>query len=103
MSAPARAARIAHAAATAAEPETAISRLHSAGPIITPNPSIVPDNEFAAVSSCGVSASIGTIALCTGRVSVIVQLTTIAAAYTTSGGSLHSAAASTAVAAACAA
>ena len=51
-----------------------------------PAPSIDPDQPFAAVSSSGVRARLGTIDPCVGRVIVSTVAAHVAAAMTTSGG-----------------
>jgi len=67
-------------ATTNAGPAIASPIAANAGPTSTPAPSTVLDAALAAVSSSGVSARCGRIALWTGRVSVIAQLARTAAA-----------------------
>ena len=67
-------------ATTNAGPAIAKPTAANTGPTRTPTPSTLLDAALAAVSSSGVSAMCGRIALCTGRVSVIAQLARTAAA-----------------------
>ena len=70
---------------TPAGPVAASSAPPATDPTSTPTFSTVPDATFAAVSSDGVRAIVGSTAAWAGRTSVRARPLTTTAAYTTSG------------------
>jgi hypothetical protein len=80
----------------------AISRPQVSGPRKPPTPSAVIDAALPASSSAGVCDTVGRVALCTGRVRVMAQVTsTPPAQVTTNGASATSATPVSSMATAC--
>ena len=84
---------IAHTRATAANtaitapgPPTPMTMPAVSGPPTVPTPSLQLETTFAAVSSAGVRATLGSSADCVGRTIVNGTAATIAATYTAAGG-----------------